>query len=138
MHEVESVADDDERELIRELGFLEKVLDLLRVVEVALSAEAFDFSDLTSSGCGLDVLEVHLGILAEVDDRAKVVVKTFEALERLEHLDQVDGAEDVGVLGRDLDNDLQVLAHVDAKHLVHAGERLLLGEATEVVDEPLQ
>lgn len=56
---VESVANDDERELIGEFGFLEEVLDLLRVVEVRLANDTFDFADLTSSSCGLDVLEVN-------------------------------------------------------------------------------
>ena len=122
VNEVESVADDDEGELVRELGFLEEILDLLGVVEVALSAETLDFTDLASSGGSLNVLEVYLGVLAEVDDGAEVVVKTFEALERLEHLNQLDGAEDVRVLGRNLDDNLKVLAHVDTEHLVHAGE----------------
>jgi len=59
VNEVESVANDNERELIGEFGFLEEVLDLLRVVEVRLANDTFDFADLTSSSCGLDVLEVN-------------------------------------------------------------------------------
>lgn len=43
---------------------------------------------------------------------------TFEALERLKHLDELDWAEDVRVLGGDLDHDLQVLTDVDAQHLL--------------------
>jgi hypothetical protein len=76
VHKVKPVADDDERELVRELGLLEEVLDFLRVVEVALPADTLDLADLTGAGRGLDVLEVDLRVLAEVDDRAKVVVET--------------------------------------------------------------
>ena len=49
---------------------------------------------------------------------AYIVTRTLEALEGLEHLDKLDGTEDVRVLSGDLDNDLQVLADVDAKHFV--------------------
>ena len=75
MHEVEAVADDDERELVRELGFFEEVLDFLRVVEVALAADALNFADLAGASGGLDVLEVDLTVGAQVDDRAEVVVQ---------------------------------------------------------------
>ena len=73
---VVAVADDDEGQLVRELGLLEEVLDLLRVVEVALAADALDFADLASASGGLNVLEVHLRVLAEVDNRAEIVVET--------------------------------------------------------------
>lgn len=63
---------------------------------------------------------------------------THKALARLEHLNQLDGAKDISVVGGDLDDNLEVLVHVDAKHLAHASEGLLLGKAAEVVDEPLQ
>ena len=80
MNEVEPVADNDERKLIRELRLLEEVLDFLRIVEIALSANALDFPDLPCAGCGLDILEMHLWVLAEVDNRAEVVVETFSAI----------------------------------------------------------
>jgi hypothetical protein len=76
VHKVETVADDDEGELVRELGLLEEVLDFLRVVEVALPADTLDLPNLTGAGRGLDVLEVDLRVLAEVDNRAKVVIET--------------------------------------------------------------
>lgn len=78
VHVVEPVADDDERQLVRELGLLEEVLDLLRVVEVALAHDTLHLADLAGPGGGLDVLEVHLGVLAQVHDRAEVVVETCE------------------------------------------------------------
>jgi hypothetical protein len=78
MHEVEPIADNDERKLVLELGLLEEILDLLRVVIVALSTDALHFSDLVGAGGGLNVLEVNLGILAKVYDGSKVVVETWE------------------------------------------------------------
>jgi hypothetical protein len=76
VHKVEPVADDDEGQLVRELGLLEKVLDFLRIVEVALPADTLDLPNLTGASRGLNVLEVDLRVLAEVDDRAKVVIET--------------------------------------------------------------
>ncbi len=137
MDEVETVADDDKRQLVRELGFLEEVLDLLGVVVVGLSADALDFSDLTSASSGLNVFEVHLGVGREVDDGTEVVVETLERLEGLEHLDELDRAKEVRVLGSDLNDDLKILADVDLEHLTKALERLFDGELAEVVDKPL-
>jgi hypothetical protein len=68
MDEVETIVDNDEWELIGELGFLEEVFDLLQIIEVTLSANAFDLTDLTSASGSLDVLKVNLGILAEVEN----------------------------------------------------------------------
>jgi len=55
------------REVICEFGFHEEILDFLQAVEVTLATDTFDFMDLTSASGGLDILEVHLGILAQVD-----------------------------------------------------------------------
>jgi hypothetical protein len=76
VNEIEAVADNDERQLICELGLLEEVLDLLGVVVVGFPADALDFADLACASCGLDVLEVYLRILAKVDNGAKIVVQT--------------------------------------------------------------
>ena len=78
VNKVESVADNDEWKLIRQLGLLKEVLDLLRVVIVALSTDTFYFSYLTSAACCLNVLEVYFGILAEIDNGAEIVVETCE------------------------------------------------------------
>lgn len=137
MNEVESVADDDERELVLQLGFLEKVLDLLGVEVIALPTNTFDFPNLTSASGSLDVLEVDLGVCAEVDNGTEIVVETLEGLEALEHLDELDGSQNVRVLGSNLDDHLEVLADVDAQHFLKAGNRLLGGQATKVVDNPL-
>ena len=76
MHKVEPIADDDERELVLEFGLLEEVLDFLRVVVVALSADALDLSDLVCASGRLDVFEVDFGVLTKVNDRTEVVVET--------------------------------------------------------------
>lgn len=47
MDKVKAIADDDERELIGELGLLEEVLDTLRIVAVALPANTLHLLDLT-------------------------------------------------------------------------------------------
>ena len=76
VHEIEPIADNDERKLILKFGLLEEVLDFLRVVEVALSTNTLNLSDLVRAGSRLDVLEVDLGVLTKVDDGAEVVVET--------------------------------------------------------------
>lgn len=76
MHKVEPIADNDEGELVLEFCLLEEILDFLRVIIVALSANTFDLSDLIGACGSLDVLEVDFRVLAKVDDRSKVVVET--------------------------------------------------------------
>ena len=73
--ESKPVANDDERKLVGKFGFLEEVFDLLRVVEVALSTNALNLTNLAGARGGLNVLEVYLGILAQVDNRAEVVIQ---------------------------------------------------------------
>ena len=76
MHGFEPVANRDERKLVGELGFLEEVLDLFEVVEVAVTTDSLNFTDLSSPSGSLDVLEVNLRILVEADDGAEVVIQT--------------------------------------------------------------
>ena len=76
VHKIKAIADDDEGELVLEFGLLKEVLDFLRVVEVALSANALDLSDLVRASCRLDVFEVDFGVLTKVDDGTEVVVET--------------------------------------------------------------
>lgn len=77
MYKVKSVADNDKRELVVETGFLEEVLDLLGVVKVGLSADTLDLADLAGTGSSLNVLEVNLGVFAEVDNGTEIVVQTY-------------------------------------------------------------
>ena len=53
--------------------YLEEVLDTLWVVAVALAADALHLLDLARLARRLDVLEVHVLLLAEVHDRAQEV-----------------------------------------------------------------
>ena len=121
---VESVANDDQGELVGQFSLLEEILDFLGVVEVAFPANALDFTYLARSSGGLDVLEVDFGVLAKIDDGPEVVIETLKCLEALKHLDQLDWAQNVRVLGGDLDDNLQVLADVHSQHFLQAGHRL--------------
>ena len=78
VHEVEPIADNDEGKLVLEFGLFEEILDFLRVVIVALSANTLDLTDLISARGCLDVLEVDFGVLAEIDDRTEIVIETCE------------------------------------------------------------
>ena len=66
VNKIESVANYDERKLIVQLGLLEESLDFLGVVAVALSADSLHFFDLARLAGSLDVLEMHICVLAEV------------------------------------------------------------------------
>ncbi len=154
MDKIETVANNDERKLVGQFGLFEEVLNLLRVVVVAFAADALNLANLAGTRSSLDVLEMDLRIVTQIHDRTGVVVQacygelaecgtvivtlTFEALETLEHLDELDRSKDIRVLGRNLDDNLQVLADVDFEHFLHAGHRLLSGKIAEVVHKPLQ
>jgi len=56
--------------------YLEKVLDALRVVAAALAADALHLLHLPGLARRLDVLEVDLGVLAEVHDGTQEVEQT--------------------------------------------------------------
>lgn len=135
--EVETIANDDERKLVGQLGLFEEVLDLLGVVVVAFAANPLNFADLASPCSSLNVLEVNFRILTDVHHRTEIVVetwgcrlvegwmgektiRTFETLEAFKHLDEFDRPEDIRVLGRNLNDDLQVLADIDLEHLLQA------------------
>lgn len=61
--------------------YLKEVLDALSVVAIGLATDTFHFLDLSSLASSLDILEVNLGVLAEVDDRAQKVEQTLKALQ---------------------------------------------------------
>ena len=84
VNKVETIANDNERKLVRQFRLLEEILDLLGIVVVALPTDAFDFRELaTATGC-LNVFEVDILILAEIDNAAEVVIQSFETLELFE------------------------------------------------------
>lgn len=57
---------------------LEEVLHPLWVVAVALPADSLHFLDLTRFTRRLDVLEVNVGLLAEIDDGAQEVEQALD------------------------------------------------------------
>jgi len=73
VHEVESIANDDERKLVRKFCLLEEIFVLLWIVVVTFTTDPFDFLDLTRTSSGLNVLEMNLRIFAEVDNRSEAV-----------------------------------------------------------------
>ena len=76
MHEIESITNDDEGKLVRELGFLEEILDFLGIVIVAFPTDSLHLPDLTSTRCSLYVLEMHFRIFTEIDNRAEIIIET--------------------------------------------------------------
>lgn len=57
--------------------YLKEVLDALRVVAVALSADPLHLFDLAGLAGGLDVFEVNFSVLTEVNNRAQEVEQTW-------------------------------------------------------------
>lgn len=58
--------------------YLEEVFNPVRVVAVALSTDSLHFFDLTCFTGSLDVLEVNIGLLAEIHNRPKEVKQAFD------------------------------------------------------------
>ena len=65
--------------------YLEKVLDALRVVAAALAADALHLLHLPGLARRLDVLEVDLGVLAEVHDGTQEVEQTCNTFTTTTH-----------------------------------------------------
>lgn len=63
MYKIVTIAYNDERQLIGELGLLQEVLDTLRGVAVGFTADPLNLLNLTGLTRSLDILEVNLGIL---------------------------------------------------------------------------
>jgi hypothetical protein len=73
MHKVEAVTDNDKGKLIHpELCLLQEVLDL--VVDVVVALCRFT-GPCEFDQCG-HILKLHLGVLTERNDEARVVVET--------------------------------------------------------------
>ena len=63
------------------MSHLEEVFDSFGIIAIRFTTNAFDFFNLASLARRLDVFEMHLGILAEVDDRSEEVEEPFKALQ---------------------------------------------------------
>ena len=66
MNKVISVAHNNQRQLIGQLGLLQEVLDPLRGIAVALPADTLHLLDLAGLAGSLDILEMNLGILEKI------------------------------------------------------------------------
>ena len=75
MNKIKPIANDNKGQLVQKFGLLKKVLNLLRIVVIALLADLFNLTDLTSMCSSLNVFEMHFRIFTKVDDRSKIVVK---------------------------------------------------------------
>mmetsp|Transcript_10474 Transcript_10474/g.36145 ORF Transcript_10474/g.36145 Transcript_10474/m.36145 type:complete len:1393 (-) Transcript_10474:82-4260(-) len=135
--EVKPVANIDERPGVLELGLHEELLGLLRVVEVALPGDPLHLLDLAGLGGGLNVLEVHIRVLGEGKVRPEVEVQALVGLEGLKELNDSRRSDLLGVLLSNLDDQLQVLLHVDGQHLLEAGEGPLWGQGAEELHQSL-
>mmetsp|Transcript_33641 Transcript_33641/g.65643 ORF Transcript_33641/g.65643 Transcript_33641/m.65643 type:complete len:319 (-) Transcript_33641:721-1677(-) len=128
LHHVVLVAHVDQRPRVDKLRLsLEKILDLLGGVVLALSGDALELLEVvlhqTNPGAGYNVLVVHALVLRKVDDGPQVVVQALHALVLLEEVDEGGGRHELRVLGRDLHADLKVLADVLGKHLAQELDR---------------
>lgn len=56
--------------------YLEEVLDTLRIIAVALSADSLNLFDLAGLASSLNIFEVDFRILTEVYNRAQKVKQT--------------------------------------------------------------
>ncbi|PNY29194.1 Uncharacterized protein TCAP_00893 [Tolypocladium capitatum] len=123
--------------LLGQLRLLEKVLDLFGVVAVAVSANALHLVKLVRLGRSLDVLEVHVRVLGKVDDAAEVVEETLGRLVLLKQVDETNRDKELRVLGRNVDDGLQVLADVALHHGIEAVEGLLHRQPAKEAGQPL-
>lgn len=73
MNKVKSVTDNNQGQLIGQFGLLQKVLDTLWVIAVALTTNSLHFLDLSRFTGSLDVLEMYIWILTEVNNRSQEV-----------------------------------------------------------------
>lgn len=76
MYEVETIANDDQRKLVGQFGFLQEVLHSFGVITIWFAANAFHFFDLARFACSLNVLEVDFLVLGEVYDRTEEIEQT--------------------------------------------------------------
>lgn len=138
VNHVEAIANNDEGKGVGKASLLEEVLHALGVVAAALTADALNFLGLANLGGSLDVTEVDFGVLAGVDDGAEVVVKTLEAVEGFKEANDGLGSELLSVLCGDLDNNLEIHAHVDLEELLQALEAVLNRQGSKEVDKELR
>ena len=75
---IEPIADNDERQLVGQFLFFQKIFHFFRFVAVGFAANALDFLDLVRFYRSLDVLEMHVCFLAEIILTTTVLEKFLE------------------------------------------------------------
>mmetsp|Transcript_27593 Transcript_27593/g.79608 ORF Transcript_27593/g.79608 Transcript_27593/m.79608 type:complete len:1497 (-) Transcript_27593:110-4600(-) len=136
INKVETITDMDQRAGIGKLGILQILLHLLGDVNVRITADALGLLELPKLARRLNVLEVHVGVLREVDDGTEVVVQTLGGLVALKDLDEILGTELVVVLLGNLDAHLHV-AGTAGHHILEQRKALLAVELAEELDDEL-
>eukprot|EP00116_Pleurobrachia_bachei_P010630 sb/3470892/ len=137
MDKVKPITDNNQGQLISQLGLLQEVLNSLRIITAALSTDPFHFLDLTRlAGC-LDVPKVHLSLLAKVHDAPQEVEETLETLESFKQLDQFGGTQLFVVLAGHLHADLEVLAEIGSQHGLETFNTILHGQCSKVLNQPV-
>lgn len=58
--------------------YLEKILDSLRIIAVAFSADSFYFFDLPSLASCLNIFKVHIWVLTKVNNGSQKIKKTLK------------------------------------------------------------
>ncbi len=117
--------------------YLQEIANLGGIVEVALFANSLYFSQLPSLGSSFDVLAVDDGVLAGVDQSTQIEEKPLVALERFEQFDYFGSAQLLGIFGTDLNDDLEVLTHIQTQQVLQDLQRIVYGQTSKVVDEEL-
>mmetsp|Transcript_4546 Transcript_4546/g.9675 ORF Transcript_4546/g.9675 Transcript_4546/m.9675 type:complete len:847 (-) Transcript_4546:1224-3764(-) len=128
-----AITDVDERARILHVLQKEELLDLFGIVVLGLTALADDSIELAHLGSSLDVLEVHIRVLRDMDNRATEVVKTLVRLVGLEELDEFRGPKLFGVLRRGLHDELKVGLDVVHHEDVETLNAVLPSKGTEEV-----
>mmetsp|Transcript_5001 Transcript_5001/g.13054 ORF Transcript_5001/g.13054 Transcript_5001/m.13054 type:complete len:1209 (-) Transcript_5001:895-4521(-) len=136
--ESEAIAHVDQRARVRQLRLHQEHLRLLRVEHARLARHALNLLHLPRLGCRLDVLEVHVGVLAGVDQAAEVEVQALVVLELLEQRDDLLRANLLGVLLAHVHDELQILASVHLHQLAQALERPLGRQAAKILQKRLR
>lgn len=76
MDKVESVTDNDQRQLVCQFCLLQEVFHPLWIIAVTLPTNSLHFLDLSSFTRSLDVLEMHIRILTKVNNGSQKVEQT--------------------------------------------------------------
>ena len=65
--------------------YLEKILDSLRIIAVAFSADSFYFFDLPSLASCLNIFKVHIWVLTKVNNGSQKIKKTLKKKIDIKH-----------------------------------------------------